>query len=66
MIEELVLSAKKIVFDSSVTFERRVEIRNQLQYEFSNFIFTLNTENDLIITNLHHASRKHNNQLRQN
>lgn len=59
MLEVLMTTTKKIVFDASVTFEQRLAIRSQLQDEFSNIIFSLNSENDLIIK--HYDSNLGNN-----
>lgn len=59
MLEVLITTTKKIVFDASVTFEQRLAIRSQLQDEFPNFILSLNSENDLIIR--HYDSKLGNN-----
>jgi hypothetical protein len=49
---------KKIIFNDDVSFEDRMTIRGELQDKFLNYIFTFNSENDLIIRDLYHDSTK--------
>jgi hypothetical protein len=49
MKPDVLLLTKKILFKESVTFEDRMAIRDELQYLFVNYIFSFNSDNDLII-----------------
>lgn len=51
-------AAKKIIFNDDVSFEHRMVMRGELQDQFLNYIFTFNSENDLIIRDLCHDSAK--------
>jgi len=52
----IIHTTKKITFKDDVSFEDRMEIRTNLQYRFLNYIFTFNSENDLIVRELRHDS----------
>ncbi len=54
-MSNLFQNIKKIVFSSDLTLHKRIKIRDNLQYKFSEYIFTLNSENDLIIRKIHNA-----------
>lgn len=39
---------KKLIFNDAVSFERRLKIRDKLQYKFSDVIITLDSDNNLL------------------
>lgn len=47
---------KKMVFAESLSFDDKLIIRDELQERFLNYIFTFNSENDLIIREMRHVS----------
>lgn len=53
---DLFFHMNKMCFSPGTTFKQRLKIRDILQYKFSEYIFTLNSENDLIIRKSHNAS----------
>jgi hypothetical protein len=55
-LDYIIHTTKKIIFKDEVTFDDRMAIRNDLQYRFLNYIFTFNSENDLIVRELRHDS----------
>lgn len=47
--DNIIFIIKKIIFNDDVSFEDRMTIRSELQDQFLNYIFTFNSQNDLII-----------------
>jgi hypothetical protein len=46
----LLQNINKIVFNSNIALKKRIKIRDNLQYKFPEYIFSFNSDNNLIVT----------------